>query len=92
MELSTSAVGSEELATGAVTDAKIGSNAVSGAKVANNSLTSADVAGADVDGTIQVPTGTVANGRCGNYSIGVGGAKAGRWSSSPTRPRSRTAC
>jgi hypothetical protein len=77
VELSTSSVGSEELATGAATEAKIGSNAVNGAKVANNSLTSADLAGADVNGTIQVPTGTVANGRCGNYSIGVGGAKAG---------------
>jgi hypothetical protein len=77
VELSTSSVGSEELATGAVIDAKIGSNAVNGSKVANNSLTSADLAGTDINGTIQIPTGTVANGRCGNYSIGVGGAKAG---------------
>jgi hypothetical protein len=77
VELSTSSVGSEELATGAVTDVKIGSNAVNGSKVANNSLTSADIAGTDVNGTIQVPTGTVANGRCGNYSVGVGGTEAG---------------
>ena len=72
-----SSVGSEELTTGAVTEAKIGSNAVNGSKVANNSLTSADMAGTDIDGTIQVPTGTVANGRCGNYALGVGGAEAG---------------
>lgn len=77
VELAANSVGSEELATGAVTDAKIGGNAVSGSKVANNSLTSDDIAGTDVNGTIQVPAGTVAIGRCGNYSVGVGGAQAG---------------
>ena len=56
---------------------KIASNAVDSGKVANNSLTGGDLAGTDIDGTIQVPTGTVANGRCGNYSLGVGGAEAG---------------
>jgi hypothetical protein len=69
VELSTSSVGSEEIATGAVTNAKIGNNAVTGGKVANNSLTTADIAG--------LGAGSVANGRCEDFSIGVGGAKTG---------------
>ncbi len=77
MEFAPSSVGNEELATGAVTNAKIGSNAVTGAKVADNSLTSADIEGVDVNGTIQIPSGSVANGRCANYPIGVGGADTG---------------
>ena len=45
--------------------------------MADNSLTSADIEGVDVNGTIQIPSGSVANGRCANYPIGVGGADTG---------------
>ena len=77
VELTSSSISTEKLVNGAVTNAKLGSNAVNGSKVANDSLTSADIEGVDVNGTIQIPTGTVPNGRCGNYSIGVGGADTG---------------
>ncbi len=49
---------------------------MTGAKVANNSLTTADVAGADSNGAISLPAGSVANRRCEQFDITVGGAKA----------------
>ena len=77
-DLAPSSVGSSELASGAVTNAEIGSSAVTGSKVATNSLTTADIAGTDINpGIISLGSGEVANGRCEDFSIGVGGAKTG---------------
>ena len=46
--------------------------------IAANTLTTADIAGTDINpGVISLGAGEVANGRCRQFSIGVGGAKAG---------------
>jgi hypothetical protein len=69
---------STDLATDSVSAAEIADNAITGAKVGDDALTAADIAGADVNGgTISVPTGYVANGRCRQIDASIGGAKAG---------------
>jgi hypothetical protein len=51
---------------------------VNSAKVAGDSLTTADIAGTDINpGIISLGSGQVANGRCEDFSIGVGGAQVG---------------
>ena len=77
-DLAANSVGNSELVSESVTNAKIGDNAVTGGKVSNNSLTTADIAGTDINpGIIGLDAGGVANGRCEDFSIGVGGAVAG---------------
>lgn len=67
-----------DLAAGAVGNSQLASNAVSGSKVLNNGLTTADIKGADVNGGhISIPASSVANGRCKQFPVAVGGAKAG---------------
>lgn len=66
-----------DLAPGSVGTSELAASAVDSSKVANNSLTTADIAGTDASGSISLPAAAVANGRCNQYSITVGGAEAG---------------
>jgi hypothetical protein len=66
-----------DLAPGSVGTSEIADSSITGADVANNSLTTADLAGTDVHGKIAFSAGAVANGRCTNFDISVGGAIAG---------------
>ena len=76
-EIVDNSLSATDLASGAVGNAELGSSAVTGSKVANESLTSADLDGAAVNGHISLSAGAVANGRCKDFPITVGGATAG---------------
>jgi hypothetical protein len=77
-ELAANSVGSGELATDSVGATEISDDSIDSGEIVNDSLTTADIAGADVNpGVISLGAGAVANGRCRQFSIGVGGAKAG---------------
>jgi len=74
VDLAPGSVGASEIGDGAVGSAEIVDNAIGGADVANNSLSTADIKGTDSNGTISLGAGSVANGRCKDYDITVGGA------------------
>jgi hypothetical protein len=60
-----------------VTTQKLAFNSIGTGRIIDNTLTSADLKGADIKGGISLGAGSVANGRCKDFAIGVGGAKAG---------------
>jgi len=67
-----------DLAADPVGAEEIASSAVGSSEVATNSLTTADIRGADVNGAkVSFSARTVANGRCKDFSVTIGGAKAG---------------
>jgi hypothetical protein len=77
-EIADGSVDSGEVSDNSLFAADLGPSSVGSSEVVNNSLTTADVAGADVNGaTISLGSGAVANGRCRDFSVGIGGAKAG---------------
>ena len=68
-----------DLAPSAVTASELAANAVTSADVANNSLTLADIVGVDLNpGHVSFSAGGVANGRCTQVDLGVGGTLAGQ--------------
>jgi hypothetical protein len=77
VDLADNSVGNAEIAPGAVTNAKLGSSSVDSSKVASNSLTAFDLAGGESNGAISLPAGYVANGRCRDAAVAVGGAHVG---------------
>jgi hypothetical protein len=67
-----------DLADQAVTFAKMAPNSVRSANVVDQSLTAADFKGANVKGALlNLPAGSVANGRCRNVIVQAAGAVAG---------------
>ncbi len=76
-DLATSSVGSAEIAGGAVNNTELGDNQVNSPKVSNNTLTAFDIAGGEANGTINLSAGFVANGRCRDFGMSVGGAEVG---------------
>jgi hypothetical protein len=77
-DLASSSVGNSEIASGAVTSSKLGSNSVDSSKIVANSVTTSDLKGADVNGSfISLGSGAVANGRCKNFDVTIGGATTG---------------
>jgi hypothetical protein len=54
-----------------------GNGEVSSADIADDSLTASDLAGGQSTGSLSLSAGYVADGRCRDASIGVGGAHAG---------------
>lgn len=67
-----------DIANGTIGSAKIANGNITGAHVANNSLTTADIAGTDSLGSISLAAGAVANGRCKQYTMTVGGSLVGQ--------------
>lgn len=76
-ELGTDSVGASEIAANAVGASEIAGGGVGSSEIANNTITSADLAGGSSSGSISLPAGAVANGRCKNYDASVGDAVAG---------------
>jgi hypothetical protein len=77
-QIANSSIDSGEIVDNSLLAADLAPTSVGSSEVANNSLTTADVAGADVNGgMINIGAGAVANGRCRDFAVGVGGAKAG---------------
>jgi hypothetical protein len=66
-----------DLADQGVTTPKIAFNSIGTGRVIDNTITSADLKGADAKGSISVGAGAVANGRCKDFALSIGGAKAG---------------
>lgn len=66
-----------DLAPSSVTGSELAANAVDSAKVTNNSLTFADITGGGNAGSLSIPAGSVANGRCESFALSVSGATAG---------------
>jgi hypothetical protein len=58
-----------------LTGQDMGMNSIGGPRILNNSLTTTDFAGADISG--HVSFSGVADGRCTQVTLGVGGAKTG---------------
>jgi hypothetical protein len=75
-EIVDNSLGANDLAAGSVGTSELAANVVDSGKVVNNSLTTADVAGTDSNGLISLGAGSVANGRCRDFDITVGGAHA----------------
>lgn len=73
-DLGTGSVGSSEIIDGSVTGTDIASSTITGSDVASNSISTADLVGTDASGAINLGSGSVAQGRCNFYSIGVPGA------------------
>jgi hypothetical protein len=77
-DLGTDSVGSNEIAIGGVGSSEIADSTVTSFDVAGNALTTADIKGADVNGAkISLSAGAVANGRCEDFDVTIGGATAG---------------
>ena len=66
---------SSEIATDAVQAQEVADNSLDSGEIINNSLTTDDIAGASVSGHISFSA--VANGRCTQASLSVGGAQVG---------------
>lgn len=66
-----------DLATNSVSLSELASSSVGGAEVVNDSLTFADLAGGGSSGTVSLPAGAVANGRCEEFGASVSGAEPG---------------
>ena len=77
-EIAADAVGASEIASSAVGSAEVATGAITGSDVATNSLTTADILGTDIHGVISLGSGAVTNGRCKDFSIGVGGSLVGQ--------------
>ncbi len=76
-DLATGSVRAAEIDTGAVTSSELGDNSVGSSKIANDSITAFDLAGGQSNGSINLSAGFVANGRCRDVGISVGGAMPG---------------
>ncbi len=76
-DLAGGSVRTSEIQDGGVGNADIATSAITGAKVAANTITSSDIAGTDVNGTLNLPAGSVANGRCEQFNSSNGGTHAG---------------
>jgi hypothetical protein len=76
-DLATNAVTSTRILNGAVNMADIKAGAVTSSRVASDTLTASDIAGGESNGSISLGAGAVANGRCEDFSIGVGGVQVG---------------
>ena len=70
-------VTTDDLRDGGVIGIKLATNAVTSSNVLNNSLTSLDFKGADINRTISLTAGAVANGRCRDIGFSVPGAAVG---------------
>jgi hypothetical protein len=77
VDLGTNSVSSAKIADGAVTNAKLGGSSVDSSKIASDTITAFDIAGGEANGAINLGAGFVANGRCRDFNIAVGGAKTG---------------
>ena len=76
-DLAPDSVGASEIAANAVGASEIAGGGVGSSEIADNVITSADLAGGKSSGSISLPAGAVANGRCKDYDATVGGAVAG---------------
>lgn len=74
-EIVDNSLGAVDLAPNAAGASEIAASAVGSAKVANDSLTLADLAGIASDGTISLSG--IANGRCTQFTLSIGGAQVG---------------
>jgi hypothetical protein len=74
-EIADNSLFAADIGAGAIGNSELASNAVTGAKVANNSLTASDILGANVSGSVNLSG--VANGRCSQVTLSVGGAQVG---------------
>jgi len=77
LDLGTDSVSATKIAANSVGASEIAGGGVGSSEIADNVITSADLAGGASSGSISLPAGAVANGRCKNYDAGVGGAIAG---------------
>ena len=77
LDLSVDSVGASEIAAAGVGASEIAGGAVGASEIADNVITSADLAGGASSGSISLPAGAVANGRCKDYVSTAGGAVAG---------------
>jgi hypothetical protein len=66
-----------DLADQSVTTQKLAFNSIGTGRIIDNTLTSADLKGTDIQGGISLGSNSVLNGRCKDFEIGIGGAKAG---------------
>src|SRR3954468_16599462 len=66
-----------DLADQTVTTQKLAFNSIGTGRIIDNTLTSADQKGTDIQGNISLGSNSVANGRCKDFAIGIGGAKTG---------------
>jgi hypothetical protein len=68
---------STDIVDGEVKTPDIASSAVDSSKVATNSLTAVDIRGGQSTGTISLPAGYAANGRCRDALVAISGAHVG---------------
>jgi hypothetical protein len=76
-EIVDNSVFAADIAAGGVGASEIAAGAVGRSEVVDNVLTGEDLAGADVHGSISLPAGAVANGRCKDYVSPNAGAVTG---------------
>jgi len=77
-EISDNSIDGGEIIDNSLTATDLATGSVGTAEVATNSLTTADLLGADVNGSaISFSSGAVANGRCKDFDVTIGGAHAG---------------
>ena len=63
-----------DLASGSVGNSEVADGSLTGNDIANNSISTADLVGSDASGSISLGAGSIAQGRCTNFSIAVPGA------------------